>query len=191
MSALLSVDALLGLATLTLMEIVLGIDNIVFIAILVAKLPAAQQPIARRLGLSLALGIRVLLLLTISWVMGLTKPLVTLTVVDLELSGRSLILLAGGVFLKASVNQRCMVDSTSAFIPWDSAIAMRSFHCATASGGCMCPVSASTSFSITEGCFSASVCPIMPPMDRPAKWARRMPRLFIRETTSSASMSSV
>jgi predicted tellurium resistance membrane protein TerC len=99
MSALLSVDALLGLATLTLMEIVLGIDNIVFIAILVAKLPAAQQPIARRLGLSLALGIRVLLLLTISWVMGLTKPLVTLTVVDLELSGRSLILLAGGVFL--------------------------------------------------------------------------------------------
>ncbi len=98
MSALLSVDALLGLATLTLMEIVLGIDNIVFIAILVAKLAAAQQPLARRLGLSLALGIRVLLLLTISWVMGLTKPLAT--VWDVEFSGRSLILLAGGVFLK-------------------------------------------------------------------------------------------
>ena len=99
MDAFLSLDALLGLATLTLMEIVLGIDNIVFIAILVAKLPAAQQPLARRLGLTLALGIRVLLLLTISWVMGLTKPLVTLAVWELELSGRSLILLGGGLFL--------------------------------------------------------------------------------------------
>ena len=78
MGALLSFDALVGLATLTLMEIVLGIDNIVFIAILVAKLPAAQQSFARRLGLALALGIRVLLLLTISWIMGLTKPLVTI-----------------------------------------------------------------------------------------------------------------
>ena len=61
MSALLSVDALVGLATLTLMEIVLGIDNVVFIAILVAKLPAHQQGLARRLGLTLALGIRILL----------------------------------------------------------------------------------------------------------------------------------
>jgi predicted tellurium resistance membrane protein TerC len=97
MDAFLSLDALLGLATLTLMEIVLGIDNIVFIAILVAKLPTAQQPLARRLGLGLALGMRVLLLLTISWVMGLTKPL--LTIGDVEISGRSLILLGGGVFL--------------------------------------------------------------------------------------------
>jgi predicted tellurium resistance membrane protein TerC len=97
MAGLLSLDAFLGLATLTLMEIVLGIDNIVFIAILVAELPAAQQPLARRLGLTLALGIRVLLLLTISWVMGLTRPL--LTVWEVELSGRSLILLGGGLFL--------------------------------------------------------------------------------------------
>ena len=97
MGALLSLDALLGLATLTLMEIVLGIDNIVFIAILVAKLPAAQQNLARRLGLALALGIRILLLLTISWIMGLTRPL--LTVWEVELSGRSLILLGGGLFL--------------------------------------------------------------------------------------------
>jgi predicted tellurium resistance membrane protein TerC len=97
MDALLSLDALLGLATLTLMEIVLGIDNVVFIAILVAKLPAAQQPLARRLGLSLALGIRILLLLTISWIMGLTRPL--LTIGEVELSGRSLILLGGGLFL--------------------------------------------------------------------------------------------
>ena len=97
MSALLSVDALLGLATLTIMEIVLGIDNVVFIAILVAKLPTAQQGLARRLGLTLALGIRILLLLTISWIMGLTRPLWTLG--ETELSGRSLILLGGGLFL--------------------------------------------------------------------------------------------
>src|SRR5262245_34054728 len=97
MASLLSFDALLGLATLTLMEIVLGIDNIVFIAILVAKLPASQQNLARRLGISLALGIRILLLLTISWIMGLTKPL--FTVAEVEVSGRSLILLGGGLFL--------------------------------------------------------------------------------------------
>jgi predicted tellurium resistance membrane protein TerC len=97
MGSLLSFDAALGLATLTLMEIVLGIDNVVFIAILVTKLPAAQQNLARRLGLSLALGIRILLLLTISWIMGLTRPL--LTVWEVELSGRSLILLGGGLFL--------------------------------------------------------------------------------------------
>src|SRR4029450_1482471 len=97
MGALLSVDALLGLATLTLMEIVLGIDNVVFIAILVGKLPAAQQGLARRLGLTLALGIRILLLLTISWIMGLTRPLWTLG--ETELSGRSLLLLGGGIFL--------------------------------------------------------------------------------------------
>jgi predicted tellurium resistance membrane protein TerC len=97
MDGLLSLDALLGLATLTLMEIVLGIDNIVFIAILVAKLPAAQQGLARRLGLALALGMRILLLLAISWIMGLTRPL--LSVWKTELSGRSLILLVGGLFL--------------------------------------------------------------------------------------------
>jgi predicted tellurium resistance membrane protein TerC len=92
-----SLDALLGLATLTLMEIVLGIDNVVFIAVLVGKLPAAQQALARRLGLMLALGIRILLLLSIYWIMGLTRPLWTLG--DTELSGRSLILLGGGLFL--------------------------------------------------------------------------------------------
>ena len=93
----LSFDALLGLTTLTLMEIVLGIDNIVFIAILVGKLPAGQQELARRLGITLALGIRILLLLTISWMMGLTEPLVT--VGERGVSGRDLILLGGGLFL--------------------------------------------------------------------------------------------
>jgi predicted tellurium resistance membrane protein TerC len=97
MESLLSVDALVGLATLTLMEIVLGIDNVVFIAILVTRLPAAQRPLARRLGLALALGIRIGLLLAISWVMGLTAPLVS--VAGVTLSGRSLILFGGGLFL--------------------------------------------------------------------------------------------
>jgi predicted tellurium resistance membrane protein TerC len=92
-----SLDAILGLATLTLMEIVLGIDNVVFIAVLVGKLPAAQQALARRLGLMLALGIRILLLLSIYWIMGLTRPLWTIG--NTDLSGRSLILLGGGLFL--------------------------------------------------------------------------------------------
>ena len=99
LGGLLSGDALVSLVTLTAMEIVLGIDNIVFIAILVARLPRAQQALGRRLGLSLALGIRVGLLLTISWIMGLTAPL--FSVLGHVVSGRDLILLGGGLFLIA------------------------------------------------------------------------------------------
>jgi predicted tellurium resistance membrane protein TerC len=94
---LLTSDNLLALATLTLMEVVLGIDNVVFIAIVAGKLPPGQQPLARRLGLTLALGIRILLLLTITWIMGLTAPL--FTVLGRGVSGRDLILLGGGLFL--------------------------------------------------------------------------------------------
>jgi predicted tellurium resistance membrane protein TerC len=97
MGALLTTDGLLALATLSAMEIVLGIDNVVFIAILVARLPEAQRELARRLGLILALGIRIGLLFTISWIMGLTEPLVT--VLGRGISGRDLILLGGGLFL--------------------------------------------------------------------------------------------
>src|SRR4051812_35216920 len=85
-----------SLLTLSAMEIVLGIDNIVFISILSAKLPQAQQENARRLGISLALVMRLGLLFAISWVMGLTEPLIT---VGKHFSGRDLILLAGGLFL--------------------------------------------------------------------------------------------
>jgi len=92
-------EALISLLTLTAMEIVLGIDNIVFISILTGKLPAAQQPLARNVGLGLALGMRLLLLLTISWVMGLTEPL--FGVMGKAVSGRDLILLGGGLFLMA------------------------------------------------------------------------------------------
>ncbi|HZI87152.1 MAG TPA: TerC family protein [Pyrinomonadaceae bacterium] len=83
--------------TLVALEIVLGIDNIIFISILSGKLPAEQQPRARFIGLGLALIIRVLLLFSLSWVIGLTAPL--FTVFEQAISGRDLILLAGGLFL--------------------------------------------------------------------------------------------
>jgi len=88
-------------ATLTVLELVLGIDNIVFISILSGKLPAEQQPRARYIGLSMALIMRVLLLFSLSWVMGLTAPLFTLPVVNHPVSGRDLILIIGGLFLIA------------------------------------------------------------------------------------------
>lgn len=87
----------IALLTLTLLEIVLGIDNVVFISILAAKLPKEQQARARKLGLSLALITRVLLLLGISWVAGLTGEL--FRVGQHPVSGRDLILLLGGLFL--------------------------------------------------------------------------------------------
>jgi predicted tellurium resistance membrane protein TerC len=87
----------ISLVTLTVLEIVLGIDNIVFISILAGKLPAAQQGKARQLGLTLALVTRVLLLLSLSWVMSLKAELFTL--LGHGLSGRDLILLLGGLFL--------------------------------------------------------------------------------------------
>ena len=90
-------DALVSLLTLTVMEVVLGIDNVVFIAILTGRLPAAQQPLARRLGIGLALIIRIGLLFTISWIMGLTRPF--MEVLGHPVSGRDLILLGGGFFL--------------------------------------------------------------------------------------------
>jgi predicted tellurium resistance membrane protein TerC len=89
----------ISFATLAAMEIVLGIDNIVFLTILAGRLPEEQQARARRIGLGLALGMRILLLLAISWLMGLTRPL--FSVLGHELSGRDLILLLGGLFLIA------------------------------------------------------------------------------------------
>lgn len=86
-------------ATLTALEIVLGIDNIVFISILAGRLPASQRQRARMIGLSLALGMRVILLLSIAWIMGLTRPLFEL--LGNEVSWRDIILIAGGLFLLA------------------------------------------------------------------------------------------
>jgi len=90
-------NAWVGLLTLTVLELVLGIDNIVFISILSGKLPAHQQNKARTIGLSLAMIMRILLLLSITWVTRLTRPL--FAVAGLEITGRAIILVAGGLFL--------------------------------------------------------------------------------------------
>src|SRR4051812_45598176 len=89
----------ISLLTLTALEIVLGIDNIIFIAILAGKLPAGQQDRARRLGLSLALITRILLLCSLTWLMGLTKVLFVVPVLQADITGKGLILFAGGLFL--------------------------------------------------------------------------------------------
>jgi predicted tellurium resistance membrane protein TerC len=109
MEWLLNPEIWISLITLTVLEIVLGIDNIVFISIMAAKLPANQQRKARQLGLALAMITRVLLLLSLTWVMTLTAPLINLAslfnftdpewIERLTLSGRDLILIIGGLFL--------------------------------------------------------------------------------------------
>jgi predicted tellurium resistance membrane protein TerC len=92
-------SAWVSLAVLTFLEIVLGIDNVIFISILAGKLPSREQAKARTLGLALALVTRILLLLSIKWLMGLTKTFVT--VFSHEFSGKDVILLTGGLFLIA------------------------------------------------------------------------------------------
>lgn len=97
MDFLLNPEILIALLTLTTLEIVLGIDNLVFISILASKLPAAEQTRASRLGLGLAMGTRILLLLSIAWISRLTAPL--FVVLSTAISGRDLILVVGGLFL--------------------------------------------------------------------------------------------
>jgi predicted tellurium resistance membrane protein TerC len=92
-----SPDAWIAFLTLTMLELILGIDNIVFITILVDKLPAAQRAMARRIGLGAAMVMRIGLLLVLSWIIGLTKPL--FEVMGHAISGRDLVLILGGLFL--------------------------------------------------------------------------------------------
>lgn len=109
MEIFLSAEAWLSLVTLTLLEIVLGIDNIIFISIMAGKLPLEKQQKARQVGLALAMITRILLLLSLTWVMSLTKPILDLAnifgiddpeaIEKLTLSGRDLILIIGGLFL--------------------------------------------------------------------------------------------
>lgn len=87
----------MSLLTLTLLEVVLGIDNVIFLSIVSAKLPEQQQPSARRIGLIIALAMRVVLLFSITWIIGLTQPV--FAVLEQTVSWRDLVLLAGGVFL--------------------------------------------------------------------------------------------
>jgi len=102
-SGLLTAEGALSLVTLSAMETVLGIDNVVFLSILTGKLPREQQPRARRLGLILALGTRLVLLFGLSWVMGLTAPL--FEVFGRPISGRDMILFGGGGFLIAKATR--------------------------------------------------------------------------------------
>jgi len=95
--AFLTVDGLVALVTLTVLEVVLGIDNVIFISILSGKLPAREQDRARRIGLLAAMVMRILLLMSIAWITRLTEPLVT--IFNRGLSGRDLILVIGGLFL--------------------------------------------------------------------------------------------
>ena len=95
----LSAEGLIALATLTLLEVVLGVDNIIFISILAGKLPVDQQGKARRLGLMAAMVMRILLLFSLAWIIRLTAPL--FAVFGHDVSGRDLILLGGGLFLLA------------------------------------------------------------------------------------------
>jgi predicted tellurium resistance membrane protein TerC len=90
-------NAWIALATLTALEIVLGVDNIIFISILVGRLPPEKRDLARRLGLSLAMGTRILLLLSLAWIMRLTEPL--FSTFGHSWSGRDMILIGGGLFL--------------------------------------------------------------------------------------------
>ena len=90
-------NAWIGLLTLTVLELVLGIDNIIFISILAGKLPEKQRNKARTIGLGLAMLMRILLLLSLSWIIGLTRPL--FTVAGFAVTGRGMILTAGGLFL--------------------------------------------------------------------------------------------
>ncbi|MSO56975.1 MAG: TerC family protein [Acidobacteria bacterium] len=97
MDAFLTADGLIALFTLTFLEVVLGVDNVIFISILTGRLPAEQQQKGRTIGLAGALGMRILLLLSITWIMRLTQPL--LTAFGHGFSGRDLILISGGLFL--------------------------------------------------------------------------------------------
>ncbi len=91
----------LSFVTLTVLEIVLGIDNIIFLSILASRLPKEQQPRARVMGLGFAMLTRIALLFSITWLIGLTEPLFTIALVAQEISGRDLILFGGGLFLLA------------------------------------------------------------------------------------------
>ena len=117
MELLTSPETWIALLTLTTLEIVLGIDNVIFISVLVQRLPAEQRDRARYIGLGLAAGMRILLLLTISWIAGLTATVISIG--SIELSWRDLILIGGGLFLiwKASTEIYESVEGEAAHAP--------------------------------------------------------------------------
>jgi predicted tellurium resistance membrane protein TerC len=114
MEALLTADGLIALVTLTFLEIVLGIDNVIFISILSSRLPKADQARARRSGLLAAMVMRIALLAVLAWIIRLTAPL--FTVFDRPISGRDLILIGGGLFLlgKATIEIHERIEGDAA-----------------------------------------------------------------------------
>ena len=124
MEWLTSPETWIALATLTVLEIVLGIDNIIFISILAGKLPAAEQPRARRVGLALAMLMRIALLLSLTAIMRLTAPFFSL--LGHPFSGRDLILIAGGLFLIAKSTHEKRGDRTSGAEPASARSSCRS-----------------------------------------------------------------
>jgi predicted tellurium resistance membrane protein TerC len=117
-----SPQAWVALVTLTALEIVLGIDNIIFISILVGRLPENQRNFARRMGLSLAMLTRLGLLFSISWVMGLTQP--WFTILDKAVSGRDIVLIGGGLFLLAKATHEIHNSMEGAGTPTREIIAV-------------------------------------------------------------------
>ena len=109
-----SPESWVALVTLTILEIILGVDNIVMITILADRLPEEQRPLARKLGLGLAMVTRIALLFSLAWLIGLTAPV--LEVVGQELSARDLILLAGGLFLLVKATREIHADVEGAGI---------------------------------------------------------------------------
>jgi len=103
MEGLLTADAIIALITLTVLEIVLGVDNVIFISILAGKLPAAQQDRARKVGLMAAMLMRIALLFSLAWIVRLTEPIVT--ILERGISGGDMILLGGGLFLLAKATR--------------------------------------------------------------------------------------
>lgn len=118
-------DTWLALLTLTGMEIILGIDNVVFIAILTSRLPGARQEAARRTGLALATITRLGLLFSVSWMMGLTEPL--FTILGKGFSGRHLILLGGGLFLVGKATYEIHEKIEAAALPADKVVGKATF----------------------------------------------------------------
>ena len=126
-------QAWIALATLTALEIVLGVDNIIFISILVGRLPEHQRDRARVIGLGLAMGTRIVLLLSLAWIMTLTAPLFTLAGHDT--SGRDLILIGGGIVLGELLDESGLARTLAGMVDWQSlppAITLVSFVTASA-----------------------------------------------------------
>lgn len=131
--AFFTTEGFVSLVSLAALEIVLGIDNIVFIAIVSDRIEAARRPLLRRLGVGLALGLRLALLFTLSWMMGLTAPVVSW--LGQSLSGRDLVLLAGGLFLIAKSSHELFLSSESHPAPGDGEGPSASAHTGAPSPG--------------------------------------------------------